>query len=384
MPFSFFPSTSVPPTENEALIEDVKKEFRRIDNDWLHLHFRILVGLVFFTFAVELIMAFVLIPTNVVGTTTSRYILKFIITPSGLNMLILLAGYLILRAKRYTQNFKMYAISLLFVLTATVLFTVHSMFSATFIFFIFAIMLTNTYANYTLTTVTALVSLVLMIVSELFITWDLDKVNALESSQRLGDFLISVFILIAVFIVSVVEIIYNQKKNEAGLHQELERQMLRQKLAVDDLTGVYSRRALHDVMRDLATQKKDGTYIFGIADIDHFKQINDKYGHGVGDEYLIKFARILTKQCGDAVFRFGGDEFCLFFKNQTKEDVLSKCERVQKELLALEIEKHPELKHTASFGLTRYKDNMNTAELFIKADRALYRAKQKRNAILFS
>ncbi len=382
MSMILFSSVPDKPRPSDALVEEIKSEYRRIDDNWLRLHFRVFAGLVIFALIVECIMAEVLMNTEVVTTTELRYILKFIIAPSGINFLLLLAGFLITRSKSFTQTFKIYTVSMIFVLTSTVLFTAHSAFVASYLFFIFSIMLTTIYVDPLLTTLTSLSSITLMSVSELFIVWDLDKPSVFTSSQRLGEFLIAVFILLAVFAVSLVEIRFSKKKNDASIQKELDRLMLKQKLEIDELTGVFSRKALHDAMRDLALRKSENTYIFAIADIDHFKTINDQYGHQAGDAYLVSFSSILKNlSTACSVFRYGGDEFCLLFKGLSMKQAIDFCRETQNRLKKLVIDGYPEIKRTASFGLANFSDRMTTAELFMNADQALYTAKEKRNDI---
>ena len=128
----------------------------------------------------------------------------------------------------------------------------------------------------------------------------------------------------------MIEISYEKQKNEASILKEIERQMLAKKLLTDELTGVFSRKALHDAMRDMVTIQTDDSYILGIADIDNFKNLNDSYGHHIGDLYLIEFAKAL-KECSTkvSVFRYGGDEFCLLFCNIGMDEAVQACQTIQ-------------------------------------------------------
>jgi len=86
----------------------------------------------------------------------------------------------------------------------------------------------------------------------------------------------------------------------------------------DELTSLPSRRALNEAFRKLGNQ-----FAIAMADIDHFKKLNDTYGHDVGDQVLRKVAARLNK-CGGGgqVYRYGGEEFCLIFPGRTRETVL--------------------------------------------------------------
>lgn len=368
--------------QDNVHIEEIRKEYRRIDNDWLLLHYKITLILVVFAFVVECVMGALVINTEILTTTVFRYILKYIVIPSGLNAAIVLSESFIIRSDRVSQTKKNYAASLFFVLICFILFAVHSAFISTYYIFALAMILTTFYTNFLLTGVTASAGLVLLVVSELFIHWDLDKVSIFESSQRLVDFLVVLCILAGCGIVCMVTIRYEQKKNEAGIRKEIEREMLKRKLQTDELTGVYSRKSLHDAMRDIETDRTEHSLIFAIADIDNFKAVNDRYGHHTGDLCLVSFARLLVQHGGSAsVYRYGGDEFCLLFCDADMQSAIEVCKGVQTAMRSLVFEGLPDLRPTASFGLSQYMPSDNAARLFIHSDQALYEAKEHRNAI---
>ncbi len=362
-------------------IEEIRKEYKRIDSDWLLLHHKISIILVVFALIVECLMGTLVINTEILTTTIGRYIWKYILIPSGLNAIIITIESIIIRSSRITQIQKTYVVSLFFSLICFVLFAVHSAFISTFYIFAVAMILTTFYASFKLTGVTAFVSLVLLVIAELFIGWDLDKISIFESSQRLIDFLIAVSILIGCGIVCMVTISYEQKKNETGIHKEIEREMLKRKLQMDELTGVFNRKSLHDAMRDIDSDHTAHSVIFSIADIDNFKYVNDHYGHHVGDLCLVEFTKMLVRHSGaSAVYRYGGDEFCLLFFDADMQSAVNACKSVQNAMRSLVFEGHPDLKPTASFGLSSFTQTDNTARLFIHADQALYEAKELRNA----
>lgn len=97
---------------------------------------------------------------------------------------------------------------------------------------------------------------------------------------------------------------------------------------------------------------------------------------------LIEFSKILKGY--DTIitpFRYGGDEFCILFRDIDMTDAKSICEDIQSKVNSLVFEDYPKLKLTASFGLAAISDQVDTVRLFIHADRALYEAKKIRNAI---
>lgn len=367
---------------NDIHINEIRNEYKKIDNDWLLLHYKISIGLVIFACIAECLTSLIVVNSEMLTTTVSRFVWKFIIVPSGLNFICIVIDTMVMKTKRFSQNQKIYTVSLIFVVMCFTLFTVHIVFTPVYFFFAVAIILTTIYAKSRLTCVTALTSIAALTVSEIFIKWDLDKISIFESTPQMGDFLISIFMLSAFSIVCMVQIKFERKKNEASIKMEIDRLQLKERLQLDELTGIFNRKSLHEAMRDMEENELDHNYIFAIGDIDNFKGVNDQWGHHVGDECLIEFARILNKNSKKStVFRYGGDEFCLLFRNADMAEAVFTCEQIQNELKNYHFSAHSELKLTASFGLAAYLDQLNSVRLFIQADQALYEAKEARDTI---
>lgn len=372
-------------TENLELIHinAIRQEYQRIERNWLTLHFKICLALAFFGLLAECLLGLLVMRSDILTTTIGRYILKFILAPSAVNFFLVGVGALVVRSEKTKQSVKIYVVSILFMLLCFFLFTAHSAFVSMYYLFAVAILLTTIYASYVLTGVTTVLSLIGLIVSELFLQWDLDKISIFQSSQRLFNFLIALVILVGCGAVCIVIIHYEKKKNEAGIQKEIERESLKHKVLIDELTGVFSRKALHDALRDMTMGLDPSGCVFAIADIDHFKEVNDQFGHHVGDLCLIAFAEALnTRFRKESVFRYGGDEFCILTRGVSKAAFASRCEQVQADLKELRFEEAPSLQFTACFGISLYNpDSDNAAKLFIHADQALYEAKRVRNAI---
>ena len=156
----------------------------------------------------------------------------------------------------------------------------------------------------------------------------------------------------------------------------------------DVLTGLPNRRQFLEVFgRDLARAIRQNIPVTLIlADIDHFKQINDQYGHLAGDEALRKVSDILSAhvRSGDVAARIGGEEFALGCFNTTLDETLQLAERLRHEVEATPIEFDGEpVKITLSFGLAERGPDRNEVDQIIDAaDLALYEAKnQGRNRV---
>jgi two-component system cell cycle response regulator len=152
----------------------------------------------------------------------------------------------------------------------------------------------------------------------------------------------------------------------------------------DQLTGLHNRRYMSRHLDNLlASAKKNSRPLaFVIMDVDHFKQVNDTYGHDIGDEVLKEFAaRIAANVRGiDLACRYGGEEFVVAMPDTDIAFACSIAERLRKsiETTPVAITRAPgKLGITISIGIARYEGEADTAEALLhRADQALYRAKR--------
>ena len=145
--------------------------------------------------------------------------------------------------------------------------------------------------------------------------------------------------------------------------------------STDALTGLPNRRAFENEVRRLRQTGVDHCIV--MADLDHFKRINDTYGHEAGDRALRLFARVVREAVRpqDLLCRHGGEEVALALPVRHVEDAVRICDRIREELaLALSSGSHPVF--TTSFGIAPPDDEASYEELVSRADTALYQAKQ--------
>jgi two-component system, cell cycle response regulator len=152
----------------------------------------------------------------------------------------------------------------------------------------------------------------------------------------------------------------------------------------DHLTGLYNRRYLMEVLEKefLRTKRTGAALSFLILDLDHFKDINDKYGHQEGDTVLERAADVFRDQLRsyDTPVRFGGDEFVAVLPEASLPDAMTVAERIRKALVDMTFSGRLEkLRITASLGFAVYPgEGVNSMEDLIReADNALYRAKAR-------
>lgn len=167
-------------------------------------------------------------------------------------------------------------------------------------------------------------------------------------------------------------------------YQEMMRQLnstLRDVSYRDPLTGLYNRRMVMERLRDDAVRavSEGRAYAIALIDIDHFKEINDCYGHELGDRVLEEFARLLT-ECvreGELCARWGGEEFLLVLPGAALGPARSVAMRVQEQLRRqpLMADNQP-LWMTISVGVAQLRPGEHFSLTLDRADQALYRAKQ--------
>ena len=368
---------------NKDNINDPKLQKQRegILKDWLSFHYRTTIGVVIFSFLVECMMSLLFVQTDLLHTTLKIYILKFIAIPSGINFMIVIIETIVMKLKMISQKQKIFIISLLLVFICFVLYTVHSAFVSAYFIFPGAIVMTTIYASYRLTGMTAISSIVSIIGSELFIKWDIDKIRIVDNIVKMGDFLISIMILLAFSGVCMVVIRFEQKIHTASIIADLERYELKKNIKLDELTGIYNRKAFHEALDKMELSKSGESYIMAIIDLDKFKDINDTYGHHRGDACLKEFGRILKENAYlYTPYRYGGDEFCLLFYNTQMQEAIAACDRIRQEVEKFQIPESA-LRFTVSIGLSEYDRESDAARFFIESDLALYNAKKARNCI---
>ena len=155
-------------------------------------------------------------------------------------------------------------------------------------------------------------------------------------------------------------------------------------LLIDPLTKAYNRKALDKDLKEILKKGKDKDLdlVVAIVDLDYFKEINDKYGHLVGDFVLIKIVNIIKKilRKTDKIYRYGGDEFVIVFNRTTLSQVKPIIERIVKKIENTLLKYKDEIINvTVSIGVAQHKKGDTFDTLLNRADNGLYKAKINRN-----
>ena len=161
-----------------------------------------------------------------------------------------------------------------------------------------------------------------------------------------------------------------------ALQSRLQEQALR-----DALTGLYNRRFMDETLEhELARARREGYALAVVmADVDHFKPVNDTYGHPAGDELLRRLGRLLQAQCreGDVACRYGGEEFMLLLPGLQEPAVRQRAEAWRRSVEGLTVgEGDVPLRVTLSLGIAVFPQHASDVRTLVqRADQALYRAK---------
>jgi len=148
----------------------------------------------------------------------------------------------------------------------------------------------------------------------------------------------------------------------------------------DPMTGIYNRRYFFDISREILaiSRRKSISICIAMLDIDKFKDINDTYGHDVGDIVIKKSVSIIQKELreDDILIRFGGEEFIIMMIDTTLDSTYNLCESIRKNLEnSYLIDKDKKI--TISIGISEFQPNDKNIDTIVKrADNALYKAKR--------
>ncbi|MCJ8145749.1 GGDEF domain-containing protein [Acinetobacter sp. A3.8] len=161
---------------------------------------------------------------------------------------------------------------------------------------------------------------------------------------------------------------------------------------IDPLTKVNNRRNINQQLVNIANKlelQKNLCYGIIILDLDHFKRINDEYGHLMGDEVLTEVAAALQSNVRqtDILGRYGGEEFIILAKDADKNIIMQLAKRCQQSIqqLAISTDQQKYINITASFGVTVVCHNQSMRQAIKQADEAMYQAKRLgRNLIVLS
>ena len=188
-------------------------------------------------------------------------------------------------------------------------------------------------------------------------------------------------IIIAIVLATLLMVIHNRHNEKARQVQEI------RKLAnTDSLTQIGNRAYFQVILPELIEKcrKRRAPLSVIFFDIDHFKVVNDRFGHKVGDEVLIALVELVKShiRAKDLVLRWGGEEFAIILPNTTLDDAYEVAEKIREEI---EAHYFPVIeKITCSFGATKLRSDDDAQSIMERVDAQLYKAKESGRNRTFS
>ena len=164
--------------------------------------------------------------------------------------------------------------------------------------------------------------------------------------------------------------------------------VLRSLMVRDSLTGLFNHTFIAQFLSNCRSEaeRNGGYFCFAMLDVDHFKAVNDTYGHSAGDQVLIALSRLLQQRLrgSDMVGRYGGEEFALILRSSSLDESIAIVDSLRHDFSRIRFQfMEQELFFTFSAGVAAYPDFRGDVDLMHAADQALYAAKhQGRNQVL--
>lgn len=161
----------------------------------------------------------------------------------------------------------------------------------------------------------------------------------------------------------------------------LQMKLIRDVCLIDHLTGVWNRSSLQQRVAEECEriQRYGGSCCLCMMDIDHFKIVNDRHGHAVGDRVLQTVAATAQQRLRrfDTIFRYGGEEFLICLPRTTIDEAVASVERIRADIAAatVVVDGLPDIRITASFGVAELRPDAGIEACIEIADQALFMAK---------
>lgn len=262
---------------------------------------------------------------------------------------------------------------------AMVISTFHGYLAWTYCMYALPIIISVVFASRVISKKLLFVIIPLSFVS-IFLSCQIDE-NIVILNQLIFGFVNAVF-LIAVYLICATIIDFLASKNEIIENYDKNEESLNHALTLDSMTSLYNHAEFNRVIEKCRTEccKFNHYLTLSVVDIDHFKNVNDTYGHVNGDEVLLNVANQLLHFCSDKgqVFRYGGEEFAVIFMDKTATETLDIMEQLRDSLSKVQYDFMPEGERvTVSIGIYKYggESEIDVHDIFNNADTAMYKAK---------
>ena len=365
------------------VMNDMYKE--DIEARWQLLVWRTVIAICGVTFALSWILYGVHRVEKNIGS--GLYMLEYIFIPMAIQIITLVVCYFMIKADNISNEKKNYVvIGLIFVSIGVISFTYYSVLPLIMLP-ILTIVATALFADQSLTIWSGVVVAILTVID--MVRYHFEYTDSVVGLNWVG--VLSIFLLLIILLCVMVVIVNTHTKAlMSSIMGSYNRQVtLMSELMIDPMTGLYNRRSFEDSLEkeiERAEQTGAKSYVT-IFDIDHFKEVNDTYGHSNGDIVIKALCKMMKEKSKDMglAFRYGGEEFVILFHDVELSKVMNIVEDIRTEFRCYYFHFKNKDGITCSCGVAEYIKGESSKAWFNRADSALYKAKESgRNRTVIS
>lgn len=365
------------------VMNDMYKE--DIEARWQLLVWRTVIAICGVTFALSWILYGVHRVEKNIGS--GLYMLEYIFIPMAIQIITLVVCYFMIKADNISNEKKNYVvIGLIFVSIGVISFTYYSVLPLIMLP-ILTIVATALFADQSLTIWSGVVVAILTVID--MVRYHFEYTDSVVGLNWVG--VLSIFLLLIILLCVMVVIVNTHTKAlMSSIMGSYNRQVtLMSELMIDPMTGLYNRRSFEDSLEkeiERAEQTGAKSYVT-IFDIDHFKEVNDTYGHSNGDIVIKALCKMMKEKSKDMglAFRYGGEEFVILFHDVELSKVMNIVEDIRTEFRCYYFHFMNKDGITCSCGVAEYIKGESSKVWFNRADSALYKAKESgRNRTVIS
>lgn len=367
-------------------IKDMNDMYKEdIEARWQLLVWRTVIAICGVTFALSWILFGVHRVEKNIGS--GLYMLEYIFIPMIIQIITLVVCYFMIKADNISNEKKNYVvIGLIFVSIGVISFTYYSILPLIMLPSL-TIVATALFADQSLTVWSGVAVAILTAIDMVRYHFEYtDRVAGLNWVGALSIFLL----LIILLCVMVVIVNTHTKALMSSIMGSYNRQVtLMSELMIDPMTGLYNRRSFEESLeKEIESVEQTGVKSYvTIFDIDHFKDVNDTYGHSNGDIVIKALCKMMKEKSKDMglAFRYGGEEFVILFHDVELSKVMNVVEDIRTEFRCYYFHFMNKDGITCSCGVAEYIKGESSKAWFNRADSALYQAKESgRNRTVIS
>ena len=309
------------------------------------------------------------------ANSADAYLRNYVVLPAiGLFALTFLAD-LFVRSSRFSLVSKEYLSLTLFIIFSFYLSLTHNIARVLLASFILPIFASTVFLNVKITRWTFWISslAVLLVGVKIYFSGKLD-------SNIIMQIFVVCFMFLCSYLLAKVLILYGRDNLKTLMHFDDKQQNMQEQLKLDPFTGLNNKKTFDDYLPRLMEECRNAQKFLSLAmiDIDHFKSVNDLYGHAMGDRVILYLSQTLQKLQNENIraFRIGGDEFALLFKGCSTEETRKICEYLRTQMVSCPLRNTDDKRVTLSCGVVSIDpENADLEMLKNAADSALYAAK---------